>query len=51
MKLGYYSEHYFVICNKEKHSGTYPNERILGVADSGEGAEVEDEGELGLLQG
>lgn len=51
MKLWYYSEHYFVISNKEKHSGTYPNERILGVADSGEGAEVEDEGELGLLQG
>lgn len=40
-------------CNQ--HAGkthcTYPNERILGVSNSGEGAEVEDEDELGLLQG
>lgn len=28
----------------------HPNERVLGVADGGEGAEVKDDGELGLLQ-
>lgn len=30
-------------------SSTHPDQRVLGVADGGEGAEVEDEGELGLF--
>lgn len=29
---------------------THPNERVFGVAYGGEGAEVEDKGELGFLQ-
>lgn len=49
--FSFYSVCYLVISSIEKHSGTHPNERVLGVANGGEGAEVEDKDELGFFLG
>lgn len=45
IRLGYYYQ------RSKRFGATYPNERILGVANGGQGAQVEDDCELGLLQG
>lgn len=36
--------------NTKNRRDTHPNQRILGVAYSSEGAEVENEGELSIVQ-
>lgn len=43
-----YQEHFQPQHNSKKD--THPNQRILGVANGSEGAEVEDQGELSILQ-
>lgn len=50
MVVWYWECNFIAKYNRKKSRDTHPNQRILCVANSSEGAEVENEGELSIVQ-